>query len=581
MWVDPKAGSITAEERREHAEGRRCCGLTKNYKLCNTRSGGKYKYCRRHHDQFTPPHVERAPGHEPAQRGIVRERMLEFLRLQSESAAGEQEAQNRWAQGEQDRLRQQREWAEEQGAQNRRAQEEQRRLEHQTAFTEPCRRHLDFSDRRVEGSPAAQAGTGFGFLILALLLLSLLVERIRGQMRDWGGKKNYFEIVTTYIDLCEWSGRGRAKKYKASDAISNRGNDIGQPGDSHDKILNTQQGMFQMAHFTASSAIPSKKKAWCFKTQNLPSADSMERSSVPLVDYPNVPTVRKFVKKQNEYHHSIVSLAYVGTFSLVYEITERFKRGINLRTKDWQKIPEITIQRSRSPRIEGRAHGTGTSCLVFHSTKGITEVLAMNVSSRFQSKQSGPSILKRRDRVFANCHSGRAEVEFEPEVDGGDRELSSESSSNAGIDSNAGPGAASEEWMSVIPALKIVIVPEVRGIEVEAGFLPSQCSATNWAKSMRWNAIGGKPKARVLHGRPRAWTTDDQDIARKVAHDGNYATMVMRQAVEVRALRDQCVHRVLETFYFGIQGGDILIYATYGFLDLLGLKIGGNRVAEK
>ncbi|KAJ7755460.1 hypothetical protein B0H16DRAFT_1690188 [Mycena metata] len=180
MWVDPKAGSITAEERREHAEGRRCCGLTKNYQLCNTSSGGKYRYCRRHHDQRTPPHVERAPGHEPAQRGIVRERMLEFLRLQSESAAGEQQAQNRWAQGEQDRLRQQRERAEEQGAQNRRAQEEQRRIEHQTVFTEPCRRRLDFSDHRVEGSPAAQAGTGFGFLILALLLLSLLVERIRG-----------------------------------------------------------------------------------------------------------------------------------------------------------------------------------------------------------------------------------------------------------------------------------------------------------------------------------------------------------------------------------------------------------------
>ncbi|KAJ7755449.1 hypothetical protein B0H16DRAFT_1458538 [Mycena metata] len=71
MQLNSKAKSITAEERREHTEGRRCCGLTKKYQLCQTSSDGKYMYCGCHHDQSIHFNMDTSPGPEPREQALL------------------------------------------------------------------------------------------------------------------------------------------------------------------------------------------------------------------------------------------------------------------------------------------------------------------------------------------------------------------------------------------------------------------------------------------------------------------------------------------------------------------------------
>ncbi|KAJ7785172.1 hypothetical protein DFH07DRAFT_786873 [Mycena maculata] len=137
VWLHPAVSRITAAERKAHAEARLCCGLTKMYALCRNRTAGTFLFCWRHGQQRVPATVGAAPGPEPPQRAIIRERAREFQRIRDESRAQDQRARDRWAQEEQERREQARERAEReqeerrQRQQQREAEDEERRQQHQ------------------------------------------------------------------------------------------------------------------------------------------------------------------------------------------------------------------------------------------------------------------------------------------------------------------------------------------------------------------------------------------------------------------------------------------------------------------
>ncbi|KAJ7203809.1 hypothetical protein GGX14DRAFT_698911 [Mycena pura] len=128
MWLHPRVSLISAAERRAHAESRLCCGLTKKYALCRRNPGGNFRFCYLHGGQ-QPLNVGAATTPEPQPTSIIRQRMLEFHRIQRESQAREYEARDRLALAEQRCRELEREQAEtrreEQEQEQRRAREEE------------------------------------------------------------------------------------------------------------------------------------------------------------------------------------------------------------------------------------------------------------------------------------------------------------------------------------------------------------------------------------------------------------------------------------------------------------------------
>ncbi|KAJ6468267.1 hypothetical protein C8R45DRAFT_875860 [Mycena sanguinolenta] len=125
MWLG--ATHISAAERRIHAEGRRCCGLTKKNALCRNNPGGNFMFCYLHGGQRPVEGLGPAAGPEPPQTAVVRERMREFFRIQRESAAREDDARARWAREEQGRRERAREEAEREQRRREQAREEAER----------------------------------------------------------------------------------------------------------------------------------------------------------------------------------------------------------------------------------------------------------------------------------------------------------------------------------------------------------------------------------------------------------------------------------------------------------------------
>ncbi|KAJ6578172.1 hypothetical protein B0H19DRAFT_1062709 [Mycena capillaripes] len=156
LWLHPAVADITPEERREHAEGRRCCGLTKKYALCNNNPGGNFRFCWRHGGQRPVAGLGPALGSEPPQTTALRELFREFNRIQADSEADAQDARDRWARDEQRRREQERERAERkrQDRQRQREKEERRQQreqeQRQQQEQERARREQQQEDSRGE-----------------------------------------------------------------------------------------------------------------------------------------------------------------------------------------------------------------------------------------------------------------------------------------------------------------------------------------------------------------------------------------------------------------------------------------------
>ncbi|KAJ7487935.1 hypothetical protein FB451DRAFT_1528807 [Mycena latifolia] len=123
VWL--AATHISAEERRIHAEGRRCCGLTKRNALCRNNPGDNFRFCWLHGGQQGPPGLGPAPGPETPERAILRRRMRELEQLRAESVAREQAQRDRWAREEERRREEVRARAEREAEERRQQREEE------------------------------------------------------------------------------------------------------------------------------------------------------------------------------------------------------------------------------------------------------------------------------------------------------------------------------------------------------------------------------------------------------------------------------------------------------------------------
>ncbi|KAJ7078304.1 hypothetical protein B0H15DRAFT_538267 [Mycena belliarum] len=130
---------ISSEERRAHAEGRRCCGVTKKNALCRNNPGGNYQFCWLHGRQRGPSNVAPRPffGVDSPERAIIRARMRELERLAAESGRRERAARDRWAQEEQQRREEARARAERDAEEHRRQREEEQRQQEERWHAPP------------------------------------------------------------------------------------------------------------------------------------------------------------------------------------------------------------------------------------------------------------------------------------------------------------------------------------------------------------------------------------------------------------------------------------------------------------
>ncbi|KAJ7683767.1 hypothetical protein B0H17DRAFT_1204900 [Mycena rosella] len=133
VWL--AAEWISAAERRTHAEGRRCCGLTKMTALCRNNPGGNFLFCWRHGEQQGPSGLGPAPGPESPERTILRERFREFDRMRAASDA-DANGDRRWR--EEERRRQEaRAKAQREEEERRQQQEREQRRERDQGWQRP------------------------------------------------------------------------------------------------------------------------------------------------------------------------------------------------------------------------------------------------------------------------------------------------------------------------------------------------------------------------------------------------------------------------------------------------------------
>ncbi|KAF8206946.1 hypothetical protein K438DRAFT_1755683 [Mycena galopus ATCC 62051] len=157
MWLNPLASHISASQRRAHAEGRRCCGLTKKFALCRNNPGGNFSFCWLHGGQRPLEGVGPAAGQEPPQTAMVRERMCEFFRIQRES---EYEARDQWARKEQRRHEQERARAEREEQDRQRWREYLRQHQEQQEGARRERQRQEESQREQSRSHQRQRRYG-------------------------------------------------------------------------------------------------------------------------------------------------------------------------------------------------------------------------------------------------------------------------------------------------------------------------------------------------------------------------------------------------------------------------------------
>ncbi|KAF7318742.1 hypothetical protein HMN09_00386500 [Mycena chlorophos] len=98
MWTDRRTWCISAGERYEHAQDRRCSGLTQKWALCRNRiAAGSFRYCHLHGNQQLPTGlpVSSAPEYESPMRSVVRARAREFDWLKERAEGGDYEEMRR------------------------------------------------------------------------------------------------------------------------------------------------------------------------------------------------------------------------------------------------------------------------------------------------------------------------------------------------------------------------------------------------------------------------------------------------------------------------------------------------------
>ncbi|KAF7375313.1 Ring u-box domain-containing protein [Mycena sanguinolenta] len=91
MWLG--ATHISATDRRVHGAEGYCGGLTQHYVLCQRKKSERFSFCQSHMTQRPVDGMGPAAGPEPRETAILRDRMLEFVRIRREwEAQVEEEA---------------------------------------------------------------------------------------------------------------------------------------------------------------------------------------------------------------------------------------------------------------------------------------------------------------------------------------------------------------------------------------------------------------------------------------------------------------------------------------------------------